>query len=357
MTSDAPTDELLFRHLAHQCSAAERAAVEGWLRRDPGNERRLDDMRRIWLASRPVPARDVDRMWTRLRAAASVEQPIARSFAAPIGERQRRTPTAGPARWSARTFPATIWAAALVLLAGSAAAFFSFARSSPSTRPAAAPRVYATGPAQTANIRLRDGTQAILAPTSRLTVPDDFGSGERSVDIDGRAFFDVVHDAAHPFRVRAKGTVTEDIGTRFDVSAYDDDIGVVVIVADGTVALGRLGADSAARGAEGVIVSRGERGRVGGPDGTTAVDRVSLKLIAWTEGRLSFAKTPLAQVARTIGRWYDLDVRVPDAALRRRLITADFETQSPKEMVASLATAVGGTVVQSGRTLTIRAAR
>lgn len=357
MTPDAPSDELLFRFIAELCSASERGAVEVWLRRDPANERRVDDVRRIWLASRPVPARDVDRMWTQLRAAANVEPPAARSFDVPTGERKRRTSPAGLARWSTRTFPAATWAAALVLLAASAAAFFSLARSSPSTRAAVAPRLYATGPAQTANIRLRDGTQVILAPASRLTVPDDFGARERGVDIDGRAFFDVVHDSAHPFRVRAKGTVTEDIGTRFDVSAYDDETGVVVIVADGTVALGRLGADSASRGAEGVIVNRGERGRAGGPDGTTTVDRVSLNLVAWTEGRLSFAKAPLAQVARTIGRWYDLDVRVPDAALRGRLITADFETQSPKEMVVSLATAVGGTVVQRGRTLTIRAVR
>lgn len=357
MTPDAPADELLFRFIAELCSAPERGAVEGWLRRDPANGRRLEDIRRVWRASRPAPARDVDRMWTRLRAAAKVEGPASPSSAAPIGERARRIQPGGLARWPTRTFPAAAWAAALVLLAGSAAAFFSLARSSRSPRSAPPPRVYATGPAQTANIRLRDGTQVTLAPASRLSVPDDFGAGERSVAIDGRGFFDVVHDSAHPFRVRAKGTVTEDVGTRFDLSAYDDETGVVVIVADGTVALGRLGADSAARGVEGVIVNRGERGRAGGPDGTTTVDRVSLNLVAWTEGRLSFAKTPLAEVARTIGRWYDLDVRVPDTALRARLITADFETQSPKEMVVALATAVGGTVVQNGRTLTIRAAR
>ena len=355
MTPDGPTDELLFRFLAQLCTASERAAVESWLRGDPANGARLEDIRRIWLASRPAPSRDVDRMWTRLRA--NVESAVpSHSFSAD-GHATERTPPR-IARLSARTFPAGAWAAAVIVLVAGAAIVVSLSRTEPAVHTPAAAHTYATGTAQTANVRLRDGTRVFLAPMSRLTVPDDFGGGpERLVELDGQAFFDVIHDAAHPFRARAKGAVAQDIGTRFDMRAYDDESGVAVIVASGAVTLGHFSADSGSRGAEGVVVKRGERGRTDGPGGVTTVDRVPLSLVDWTEGRLSFAKTPLAEVARTIGRWYGLDVSVPDAALRARLITADFDTQSPKEMVGALATAVGGTVVQEGRTLTIRRAR
>ena len=64
-------------------------------------------------------------------------------------------------------------------------------------------------------------------------------------------------------------------------------------------------------------------------------------------------KTPLAEIARTIGRWYDLDVRVTDAAMGQRVITADFDTESPKAMVEALGIAVQGSVQQRGRTLVI----
>jgi ferric-dicitrate binding protein FerR (iron transport regulator) len=60
------------------------------------------------------------------------------------------------------------------------------------------------------------------------------------------------------------------------------------------------------------------------------------------------------QIARTIARWYDLDVQIADVRLQRRLVTADFDTQSPKEMIAALATAVGANVERHGRTLVIR---
>ena len=352
MMPDDPTDELLFRFIAERCTAAERELVELWLR-DPANGRRLDDIRAIWLASRATPSRDVDRMWTRLRAEINdADQPADAGANARTAERV--TPRASLTGLSGRAFSSGTWAAALAAVAATAALVVSLSRSDTPAAVTATAHTYATGPAQTANVRLRDGTRVTLAPESRLSVPDDFGARERSVTLDGEGFFDVVHDKAIPFRVRAKSATAEDIGTRFEVSAYQDEAGVTVIVADGAVTLGHLRPDSSSRGAEGVVVRRGERARTGGADGTTTVDRVSLDLVGWKEGRLSFVKAPLSEIARTIGRWYDLDVRIADGALRQRPITADFDTQSPKEMIGALATAIGGRVEQQGRVLTIR---
>lgn len=367
---DSPTDELLFRYVTGSCSSHEHAEVEGWLRRDPANGRRMEDIRRIRLASRPQPSRDVDRMWTRLHDATRRVESAAECVTEPLRARPARAGGAGRGftAMPAAPVPAVVVAAAIVLLAGGA-----FVALRTHWAPVAPARVsvqtYVTGPAQTANIRLRDGSTVRLAPESRLRVPDDYGDHARLVALDGEAFFSVIHDAAAPFRVRAKGAIAEDIGTRFDVRAYDDESGVVVIVADGAVAVGRTAASDttgggfagdaglagdARSGAEGAIVRRGERARIGGPDSTTTVDRVPLRVMDWTDGRLTFDRTPLAEIARAIARWYDLDVRVADVALGRRLITADFDAQAPKEMVDALATATGAEVEQHGRVLTIR---
>jgi ferric-dicitrate binding protein FerR (iron transport regulator) len=74
----------------------------------------------------------------------------------------------------------------------------------------------------------------------------------------------------------------------------------------------------------------------------------------WADGRLSFVDRPLPEVLRTIARWYDLDVRVPDPQLARRLVTADFVRQSPEEMIDALAVAMDATVERSGRIITLR---
>ena len=177
MTPELPADELLFRFIADLCSAPERGAVETWLRADTANQRRLDDIRRIWGASRPTPSRDVDRMWTSLRAAVdAAERSAVEPFDLP--PITVRTPPR-IARLSTKTFPAATWAAAVVLLAVGAAIFASRSSTERHVRAPADVHTYATGPAQTANVLLRDGTRVFLAPKSRLSVPDDFGGAER----------------------------------------------------------------------------------------------------------------------------------------------------------------------------------
>jgi transmembrane sensor len=354
---DEPNDELLFRFVAGQCATPERVGLEAWLRRNSDNARRVEQIRHIWLASRPKSSRDVDRMWTRLRAAAEREQPVVGHTAGAAHVSGRATGRGVLARRPERTFAVGRWAAVLAVLVGGGALLVSRSRSAAPPQPPVAPHEHATSAAQTAKILLSDGTRIVLAPKSRLSVPAEFGARERVVSIQGEAFFDVVHNASLPFRVLAKGSVAEEIGTRFDMRAYDDEAGVVIIVAEGAVAIGRARSDSATRGTAGAVVRRGERARIGPTDSTIRVDHVSLRLVGWPEGRLSFVKTPLAEIARTIGRWYDLDVRVEGAALERRPITADFDSQSPREMIEALAIAVAGEVEQHGRVLTIRATR
>jgi transmembrane sensor len=348
---DEPADELLFRFIADRCSAHERAAVETWLFRDPANDERLEEIRRISGRARAVVPRDVDGMWTRLRADIDGNAPAAGAI--PPHERTPRPDVA--TRLAARRMPVAAWTAAILAVAATVVVTVMLSHPVTPTGAAVAARTYATGPAQTANVRLRDGTRVVLAPQTRLTVPDDFDGADRSVSVEGQALFDVVHNAAHPFRVIARGAAAEDIGTRFEMSAYPDDPAVSVIVAEGAVTFGHVAVGESAQRAEGVVVMRGERATAGAGN-TITVDRVPLSLVGWTDGHLSFVKTPLLQIARTIGRWYDLDVRITDPALQRRLITADFDTQSPKEMIAALATAVGARVERHGRLLAIRPA-
>jgi transmembrane sensor len=349
--SAEPADEVLFRFVAGRCTTAEIIAVERWIELAASHARRVEALREIWNASAPAPARDLDRMWLRLRSEIE-RRPV---LAIGAGHSRRTIEYQSRRRvFSARGLAIGSWAAVLVALVGGGAVLVARLGPAAPAHTLDAPRVYATRAAQTANILLNDGSRVMLAPQSVLRVPSDFGARERTVTIEGEGFFVVAHNAAMPFRAIAKGAVAQDIGTRFDLRAYEEEPGVKVIVAEGAVALGRT-AGANIRGPEGVVLNRGERGSLGSTDSTVIVDRVSLRLVGWTDGRLSFVNTPLLEISRTIGRWYDLDVRVADPQLARRMITADFDTQSPREMVDALALAVGGVVKQEGRVLTVRA--
>src|ERR1044071_4480882 len=69
------------------------------------------------------------------------------------------------------------------LVAASAVAAVVLSRhpSSPPASPHPAWREYATTNAQRADVRLSDGSRVVLAPASRLVVPDSYGVAERVV--------------------------------------------------------------------------------------------------------------------------------------------------------------------------------
>ena len=71
---------------------------------------------------------------------------------------------------------------------------------------------------------LNDGTRVTLNENSRLIYPTNFNQDDRSVTLQGEAFFDVIHNAKKPFMVHVQNYTVKDLGTKFDVNAYPDRI-------------------------------------------------------------------------------------------------------------------------------------
>lgn len=340
-----PSDVLIARYIAGECNDEETRELKHRIARSSEVRERVESIRALLGSDRSQAKWDADRLWAEQRS---------RANAAP---RARRAPRVFP-RESTGVRVAAAAAAVLVLAAG--ATLYLKSRATPESVLPVAQEAghYSTTRGQYATVQLTDGSRVTLAPQSRLTIPAAFESGQRDVSLEGEAIFDVKHDAAHPFRVHANGAQVEDIGTRFDLRAYQSDAAVTVAVAEGSVALGRDPAAAAGNvrsRAEGVVL---ERGQVGSLDRTGVVSaarsgRVS-SILAWSRGTLSFVGRSLPDVLRDIGRWYDLEIRVSDRQLRARLVTAEFSTQSATEMIDALALAVDASVERTGRIVTLR---
>ena len=63
-----------------------------------------------------------------------------------------------------------------------------------------------------------DGSKVILNAGTTITYPNAFVSKNREVEINGEAFFEVAHDAEHPFIVKANQINVEVLGTQFFLS-------------------------------------------------------------------------------------------------------------------------------------------
>lgn len=161
---------------------------------------------------------------------------------------------------------------------------------------------------------LSDGTMITLNANSKIQYPDRFSGGERWVELEGEAYFEVAKDSKHPFVVRSLGTEVRVLGTSFNMKSYRDEVQQTTLV-------------------EGAVEVTGERQKVRLVPGEQVVRegnnlRVrevnTASYTAWTKQRLVFDNEPLGVVMKMLQRWYDVEIRIEDASLKEMRFTADL---------------------------------
>ncbi|GAB3906708.1 FecR domain-containing protein [Mucilaginibacter boryungensis] len=153
---------------------------------------------------------------------------------------------------------------------------------------------------------LADGTTAILDAASSIRYPVAFNGAERKVEITGQVYFEVVHNASKPFRVGVKGQIVEDLGTSFNINAYDDEPVIKTTLIDGSISLTKSG--------QVTILKPGQQAINYSGITTAGVKVVAANVdeaIAWKNDLFLFNKESLESVMRKISRWYDVDIIYP----------------------------------------------
>ncbi len=322
--------ELLDRYLAGECTAEERERVERWMDAAPLNRRRVELLTDAISMAAVTPRVEV---WESIERQLEVPR---KSFS--LGVRP------------AHSLLAKV-AALLLVVGGGAVATRALLTSEPeAVSPAPAMRVVTTPAGQRASFRLPDGTRVMLGVASTLRHPVAFKAGRREVELEGEAYFEVVHDENRAFAVRAGDIVAEDLGTEFLVRAYREDRHARVVVREGKVAF--HAATSHDGSAQQVVLLPGQLGRLGG-GGTPVAERADTSAhFAWTEGRLVFDDVELRDALPQLSRWYDLEFRLADSSLGRVPLTATFRNQPTEDVLELLAASLGMRQVRSGRTVT-----
>src|SRR5665213_1915814 len=148
---------------------------------------------------------------------------------------------------------------------------------------------------------LADGTKVWLNSSSSITYPVTFNGKEKRVSITGEAYFEVVHNAAQPFRVAVSGQTVEDIGTEFNINAYDDEPVIKTTLINGSVRV--------TKGSHKAILKPGQAAIT-----TLQQDNIQVKdadieeAAAWKNGQTLFDDEDIQTIMRQVSRWYDVDV-------------------------------------------------
>jgi transmembrane sensor len=349
---DSADWEAIARYFAGESSPDERSVVRGWLDAHPDQAASLaalnDTTGRLPQAS---PAGlDVEAALRRVTERRDAEREV--DGVTPLASRRPAArvlvPVAAPSRrWSRFVLPA---AAAAVLIAGAGLVWHS-ARTGGYTQPVAVQaRTFVTLVGERDSVRLADGTRVVLAPESQLIVSAGYGDDVREVELRGEAYFDVVHDEARPFLVRAGDAAIRDLGTTFTVratgSAGGSAAGVRVAVTSGLVSL----APARAPGDAAVVLRPGDAGTLA-TDGRTLVERggAAESDTAWTRGRLVFREAPIPVVRAELRRWYGIDLQV-DSTFASRHLSMTFDGDSVDRVLQVIALSLGAEVGRQGDT-------
>ncbi|SMC37102.1 FecR family protein [Pedobacter africanus] len=161
------------------------------------------------------------------------------------------------------------------------------------------------GDAQRSVIKLPDGTKVWLNSGSRLIYPVVFSGDSREVYLEGEAYFDVTHDKAHPFYVRAGNMDIKVLGTEFYVSSDAKSEKNYAVLVKGSISF-----------STGNWLNKVEKKLVPGQQISYDLKANKLQIAevktaefeSWKEGLLHVEQESLEEIVQKVARYYRIEI-------------------------------------------------
>ncbi len=273
---------------SEQCDIQQRQQFELWLSADPTHRLAYNELQGLWgnldtLKTRTVPG---------LKAARS----------------------ARPRDRHAKTILST---ALLVALTGGWWLDYS------------APRIdYQTGIGEQRSVHLSDGSQLQLNTATALSVKLSWL--RRDIELQhGEALFTVAHQAWRPFQVHADNLNISDIGTVFNVRRDNASTSVAVLEGEVELRQGRSWFGESLKA--GFSRQTDQNGRWQAVKPTNAQTAT-----AWTNGKLLFDHTPLAEVVTELERYHAVNFVFADPNVSKQTLSGSFNATDLKPFLQAV---------------------
>ncbi len=176
---------------------------------------------------------------------------------------------------------------------------------------------------KTFKLELSDGSVVTVNSGTKLKYPVNFiKNNNRTVFLDGEAFFEVAKDTDHPFVVNTNDMDIEVLGTKFNVTSYTEDQKTSTVLVDGKVQ-----ASNKAITEDIAILSPNQRASFS--ENVIHVEDVNVKkYIAWVQGQLIFEDDSFNVIANKLERKFNLKIVNNYPELEKINITASFRNES-----------------------------
>jgi len=178
---------------------------------------------------------------------------------------------------------------------------------------------YATAIGERRTLALADGSRLTLNTGTRVRTSIE--AGKRNVWLDsGEAYFDIAHDAAHPFVVQAGASRVTVLGTRFAVRRENEVVKVAVL--EGRVRVEQAG-QQVVLGANDTAQADSRRLAMSSKTPVQVAQQ-----LGWRAGRLVIDQLTLEQAAQEFNRYNRRQLVIADPALSGMVIGGSFAPEN-----------------------------
>ncbi|MCB9266316.1 MAG: FecR domain-containing protein [Lewinellaceae bacterium] len=180
--------------------------------------------------------------------------------------------------------------------------------------------IYTTGPGQSQEATLPDGSSVVLNENSFLSVSPGFQKASgRSVKLTGEAYFDIKHDPSRPFIITTHEARVKVLGTAFNLRAYPEEGFTEVEVEEGVVQLSPL------QDGEPIRLAKGQRGACRPGEALKVQAAPGLNALSWHTKRLMFRNTPLSEALVYLERHFKVKLKLENREIANCGITMELE--------------------------------
>lgn len=161
------------------------------------------------------------------------------------------------------------------------------------------------------NITLADGSKVWLNSGTQLDFPSEFVGKKREINVNGEIYIEVKEDKNKPFIVNSGKMTVQVYGTSFNVTAYEEEDVKSIILVEGKIGVTTNGYNE-------TYLNPSEKMNLS-PNGITKEIVDVSEYISWTRDVLEFDETPISEILRKVGRYYNVQFEnSPEIALNEQ---------------------------------------
>ncbi len=185
---------------------------------------------------------------------------------------------------------------------------------------------------QKLSFHLEDGTKIILNAGSKLIYPSKFGIDERTVLLEGEAFFDVAKDITRPFKVITESIVTTALGTSFNINAFQSREKIEIALVTGQVSVNGISDELNA-----IFLDPGEMATVLKQDQKLTKSSFDFNLqVSWKDGLIYFKDAGYYEIVSNLKSWYGINIYANKVPEKEWKFSGKFEDETLENILIAL---------------------